>query len=388
MKVYMDHGSGCPVDINVLEEMNRAALEIYGNPSSYHSAGFTAQKTIAKSRGQVASLIDSEPEEIFFTASATEATNLALIGGAQRFKNKGNRIVISAIEHITTINVAKELSRQGFEYQTAPVDSQGILKLDKLEELVTDKTLIVSVMTANGEMGTIQPIKEAADIAHRKGALLHTDATAALGKISLNPNQLGADMMTLSSNDIYGPKGVGGLYLRKNLRVRPVIIGGGQEQGIRSGTENTPGIIGFGVAAEIAKREMPEESRRLAVLRDRLIKGILTTIPEAYLNGHSTLRLPHNANIRFNYIEGEALVLSLDNEDIAVGTGSACAAKTLEPSACLLAMGLKHEEAHGSLVFTLGKQNNNDQVDYVIDKLPGIVKRLRAMSPLTPEELK
>ena len=184
MKVYMDHGSGCPVDINVLEEMNRAASEIYGNPSSYHSAGFTAQKTIAKARGQVASLIDSEPEEIFFTASATEATNLALIGGAQRFKNKGNCIVISAIEHITTINVAKELSRQGFEYQTAPVDSQGILKLDKLEELVTDKTLIVSVMTANGEMGTIQPIKEAADIAHRKGALLHTDATAALGNLS------------------------------------------------------------------------------------------------------------------------------------------------------------------------------------------------------------
>ena len=209
-----------------------------------------------------------------------------------------------------------------------------------------------------------------------------------LSEISLNPNQLGADMMTLSSNDIYGPKGVGALYLRKNLRVRPIIIGGGQEQGIRSGTENTPGITGFGVAAEIAKREMPEESRRLAVLRDRLTKGILTTIPEAYLNGHSTLRLPHNANIRFNYIEGEALVLSFDNEDITVGTGSACAAKTLEPSACLLAMGFNHEEAHGSLVFTLGKQNNNDQVDYVIDKLPGIVKRLRVMSPLTPEELK
>lgn len=384
----MDHGSGSPVDPRVLEEMLPYHTDHYGNPSSFHSEGFTALRAINRAREQVAALINADPTEITFTASATEATNLALIGAANRYKNKGNRIVSSAVEHISTVNILKDLTRGGWEYQQAPVDPSGAVLLDKLDELTTDKTVLVSVMAANGEIGTIEPIKEAAAIAHRKGAYFHTDATAALGKIPLDVKATDIDLMTLSSNDIYGPKGVGALYAKKGLRLRPVIIGGGQEQGLRSGTENTPGIVGFGKAAELAREEMPQEAKRLTELRDRLIKGLTKGIPEAYLNGHATNRLPNNANVRFSYIEGEALILSLDDVGVQANTGSACAAKTLEPSACLLATGLKPEDAHGSLVFTLGKANNKDQIDYVVEKLPAIVKRLRAMSSITPEELK
>jgi len=362
--------------------------EHVGNPSSFHSEGFKALRAINGAHGQIAALINAEPGEIYFTASATEATNLAIIGGATRYKNKGNRVVSSAVEHISTVNICKELTRSGWEYQQAPVDADGVVLLDKLDELVNDKTVIVSVMAVNGEIGTIEPIAEAAKIAHKKGAYFHTDATAALGKISLDVKAMDIDMMTLSSNDIYGPKGVGALYMRKTMRIRPVIIGGGQEQGLRSGTENTPGIVGFGKAAELAKQELPAEAKRLTELRDRLIKGVTTTIPESHLNGHPTNRSPNNANIRFSFIEGEALILSLDDVGIQVNTGSACAAKTLEPSACLLATGLKPEDAHGSLVFTLGKANNKEQIDYIIEQLPAIVKRLRSMSSITPEELK
>jgi cysteine desulfurase len=388
LKAYMDNGSGAPVDQRVLDEMLPYFIEHIGNPSSFHSEGFKALRAINKAREQIATLINAEPTEIFFTASATEATNLAIIGGANRYKNKGNRIVSSAVEHISTVNVCKELTRGGWEYQQTPVDKNAVVQLDKLEELTTDKTVIVTVMAANGEIGTIEPIKDAAAIVHKKGAYFHTDATAALGKIPLDVKAQGIDMMTLSSNDIYGPKGVGALFINKSLRIRPVIIGGGQEQGLRSGTENTPGIVGFGKAAELAKQEMSEESKRLTELRDRLIQGLTANIPEAHLNGHPTNRLPNNANVRFSYIEGEALILSLDDIGVQANTGSACAAKTLEPSACLLATGLKPEDAHGSLVFTLGKANNKEQVDYVIEQLPAIVKRLRAMSSITPEELK
>ena len=388
MKAYMDNGSGAPVDPRVLQEMQPYFIEHVGNPSSFHSEGFTALRAVNKAREQIAALINAEPDEIFFAASATEATNLAILGGANRYKNKGNRIISSAVEHISTVNICKELTRSGWEYMQALVDKYGFILLNKLDELVNEKTVIVSVMAVNGEIGTIEPIKEAAAIAHKKGAFFHTDATAALGKIPLDVKAMDIDMMTLSSNDIGGPKGIGALYMRKTMRIRPVIIGGGQEQGLRSGTENTPGIIGFGKAAEIAKQEMPGEAKRLIELRDRLIKGVLATIPESYLNGHPSNRVPNNANIRFSYIEGEALILSLDDVGVQVNTGSACAAKTLEPSACLLATGLKPEDAHGSLVFTLGKANNKEQIDYVIEKLPVIVKRLRAMSSITPEELK
>jgi len=376
------------VDPRVLEAMMPYFTDSFGNPSSFHSEGFKALEAVNRARGQVASLIGAMPEEIVFTSGATESNNLALIGGAARYSKRGKRIVASDIEHISVMNICKELSRQGFEIEYCPVSMEGILYLDELRKLVDDDTVMVSVMAANGEIGTIQPIKEAAEVAHEHGALFHTDATAAAGRIPLDVSGMGIDLMTLSSNDIYGPRGVGALYLRRGLRVKPQMIGGGQEQGIRSGSENVPGIVGMGRAAELAEAEMEVEAGRLTGLRDRLIEGLLGAIPESYLNGHPERRLPNNANVRFSYIEGESLVLGLDELGVQVSTGSACAAKTLEPSHTLLACGLKHEEAHGSLVFTLGKDNSEEDVKYVIRQLPGVVRRLRAMSPLTPEELR
>ncbi len=384
----MDNGAGKPVDPRVVDEMNRCHLEVYGNPASIHSKGFDALKILNESREKVAALINAEPSEITFTSGATEANNLGLMGAVRRNKKKGTKIVISDVEHISIINIAKALTREGFTLETCPVDEYGTINLDELGKLVDDDTVLVSVIIANGEIGTIQPIKEAAEIAHKHDALFHTDATAAMGQIKLDAKELDVDLMTLSSNDLYGPRGVGALYIKKGVRVAPHMIGGGQEQGVRSGTENIPGVAGMAKAAEIAMEEMDEEPKRLTELRDLLIKKLIDAIPESYLNGHPTHRLPNNANIRCSFIEGEALTMSLDEVGIQVGTGSACAAKTLEPSHTLLACGLKHEEAHGSLVFTLGKNNNRQHVEYVVEKLPGIVKRLRAMSPLTPEELR
>jgi cysteine desulfurase len=388
MQVYMDNGAGKPVDIRVIEEMNKHHIEKYGNPASFHSKGFEALNTLNSSRDIVAKLINAEPSEIVFTSGATEANNLGIIGIAKRYKKKGNKIIISAVEHISIINITKFLMKEGFVIETCPVDKYGVILLDELENLIDEDTILTSIMIANGEIGTIQPIKEAVNIAHNKNVLFHTDATAALGQIKVDVKELGVDIMTLSSNDMYGPKGVGAIFIRKGVRVIPHMIGGGQEQGLRSGTENIPGIAGMAKAAELAIEEMENESKRLEELRDYLIQNLLEKISESYLNGHSINRLPNNANIRYSYIEGEALIMSLDAEGIKLSSGSACAAKTLEPSHTLLACGLKHEEAHGSLVFTLGKTNNHQHVDYVVEKLPGIVHRLRSMSPITPEELR
>ena len=388
MKVYMDYGSAHPVDARVLEAMAPYHTGAFGNPASFHSEGFKALNALKLARKQVADLVHGEPEEIVFTSGATEANNLAIIGGCLRNQKKGDKLVISAVEHISVINIAKELTRSGFKVEQCPVCNTGTVDLEELKKLVDDKTVMVSVMAANGEIGTIQPIGAAAQIAHEKGALFHTDATAAMGQLPLDAAQLGVDLMALSSNDMYGPKGVGALYIKKGVRVKPHMIGGGQENGLRSGSENIPGIVGMGKAAELAAIEMGDECDRLTRLRDRLTRGLLNAVPESYLNGHPQRRLPNNANVRFNYVEGESIMLSLDELGVQVGTGSACAAKTLEPSHTLLACGLKHEEAHGSMVFTLGKDNNREQVDYVIERLPGVVKKLREMSPLTPEELR
>jgi len=386
METYMDHAAARPVDPRVMEAMKPYFSESYGNPSSFYSKGFEALKALNEARRQVASLIGAQDSEIVFTSGATESNNLAIIGAAQRYRKRGSRVVISEIEHISVINISKELTRQGYEVKSAPVDSEGVVDLGQLKEFVDDDTVLVSIMAANGEIGTVQPIEEAAKIAHDHGALFHTDATAAVGQIPLDVS-MGFDFMTLSSNDIYGPKGVGAVYVRKGLRLKPHLIGGGQEGGLRSGSENIPGIVGMGKAAELIVEEMGEEAKRLAVLRDKLIEGVMKAIPESYLNGHPTERLPNNANIRFSYVEGEALLLGLSDLGISVSSGSACVAKTLEPSHVLRALGLKHEEAHGSLVFTLGKSNREEDVEYVVQSLPGVVKRLRAMSPLTPKEL-
>ena len=384
----MDHAAGIPVDPKVFEAMKPYFMENYGNPSSSHSFGASAKNVLMESREKVARLIGIErPKEVIFTSGGTESNNLAIKGVAYRNKNKGNHIITTTIEHISVINICKHLQKQGFEITYIPVDKQGMVDPERLKDAITDKTILISVMYANGEIGTIQPIKEIGKIAHENQIYFHVDAVAAAGKVPINVEEENIDLLSISSNDMYGPKGMGALYIKKGTRIQPVIQGGGQERGLRSGTENIPGIVGMGKAAEIAQKEMEGEGKRLSQLRDKLIKGVLDTIKRSYLNGHPTKRLPNNANLRFSYIEGESLILGLDMLGIQVSSGSACTSKTLEPSHVLLAIGLAHEEAHGSLVFTLGKQNSEENVDYVLEVLPGVVKRLRAMSPLTPKEM-
>ena len=384
----MDHAAGMPVDRRVFEAMKPYFTENYGNPSSSHSFGASARNALIESREKVARLIGAEkPKEIIFTSGGTESNNLAIKGVAYRNKDKGNHIITTTIEHISVINICKHLQKQGFEITYIPVNKQGMVDPERLKDAITDKTILISVMYANGEIGTIQPIKEIGKIAHENQIYFHVDAVAAAGKVPINVEEENIDLLSISSNDMYGPKGMGALYIKKGTRIQPVIQGGGQERGLRSGTENISGIVGMGKAAEIAQKEMEGEGKRLSQLRDKLIKGVLETIKRSYLNGHPTRRLPNNANLRFSYIEGESLILGLDMLGIQVSSGSACTSKTLEPSHVLLAIGLAHEEAHGSLVFTLGKQNSEEDVDYVLEVLPGVVKRLRAMSPLTPKEM-
>ncbi len=387
-KVYMDHAAGMPVDSRVFEEMKPYFMENYGNPSSSHSSGADARNALMKSREKVARLIGAEePREVIFTSGGTESNNLAIKGVVYRNKEKGNHIITTTIEHISVINICKHLQKQGFNITYIPVDKDGQVDPQRLKDEITDRTILLSVMYANGEIGTIQPIREIGRIAHKNQIYFHVDAVAAAGKIPINVKEENIDLLSISSNDMYGPKGVGALYMKSGTRIQPVMQGGGQERGLRSGTENIPGLVGMGKAAEIAQKEMGSEGRRLIQMRDRLITGVLSTIERSHLNGHPTKRLPNNANLRFSYIEGESLILDLDIQGIQVSSGSACTSKTLEPSHVLLAIGLAHEEAHGSLVFTMGKQNSEEDVGYILEVLPNVVNRLRAMSPLTPKDL-
>jgi len=384
----MDHAAGMPVDSRVFEAMKPYFMENYGNPSSSHSFGVNAKNALMESREKVTRLIGAEkPEEIIFTSGGTESNNLAIMGVAYRNKDKGNHLITSTIEHISVLNICKHLQKQGFEITYVPVDNQGVVNLEGLKDAINDRTILISVMYANGEIGTIQPIREIGKIAHENQIYFHVDAVAAAGNVPISVEEENVDLLSISSNDMYGPKGIGALYIKRGTRIQPVIQGGGQERGLRSGTENIPSIVGMGKAAEIAQKEMEAEGKRLRQLRDKLIKGFLDKIESSYLNGHPTKRLLNNANLRFSYIEGESLILSLDMLGIQVSSGSACTSKTLEPSHVLLAIGLAHEEAHGSLVFTLGRQNSDEDVNYVLEVLPGVVKRLRAMSPLTPKEM-
>lgn len=386
-RIYLDHMSGMPIDKRVLDVMRPYLDTHYGNPSSTHGFGNEARQAIDDARNKVATLVGAETKEILFTSGGTESNNLAIKGVAYRNKNKGNHIITSSIEHMSVINPCKDLSKQGFNVTYLPVDPYGTVNVEALKDAVTDKTILVSIMYANNEIGTIEPISEISEIIHDKGGLLHVDAVAAAGQIRIEVQKDNIDLLSLSSNDLYGPRGTGALYVKTRTRIQPIILGGGQERGIRSGTENVAGIAGMGAAAELATSEIPLEAARLTKLRDRFIQELLESIPKSYLNGHPTKRLPNNVNIRFSYIEGESLLLSLDMEGVAASSGSACTSKTLEPSHVLLATGLKHEEAHGSLLFTLGRQNTDEDVTYVVELLPGIVKRLRAISPLTPKEL-
>jgi len=387
-KVYLDHTASRPIDPRVFEAMTPYFKAIYGNPSSLHSFGLDAKKALEESRAKIARLIGAEnPEEIRFTSGGTESNNLAIKGVAYRNKKRGNHIITTTIEHMSVINTCKYLAKQGFEISYVPVDNQGVVDIEKLENAINEKTFLISVTYASGEIGTIEPMREIGKLASDNEIYLHVDAVAAAGKIPLNVEDEHINLLSISSNDMYGPKGVGALYVKKGTKIQPFIHGGGQEKGLRSGTENLPSIVGMAKAAEIAEGEIEVESKRLRLLRDKLIKGVLGSIERSYLNGHPTKRLPNNASLRFSYIEGESLILSLDMLGIQVSSGSACTTKTLEPSHVLLAIGLAHEEAHGSLLFTLGKQNREKDIDYVLEVLPGVVKRLRAMSPLTPKEM-
>lgn len=382
-KVYADYQSGMPVDPEVVQAMTPYFTEIFGNPSSLHYGGNQPKSAVDDARKKVANLIGAErPDEIIFTSCATESLNLAIRGAAMRLKDKGNHIITSSIEHISVINIGKYLEKNGFKVTYLPVDKQGVIDAERLKTEITDKTILISVVYANGEIGTIQPIKRMGQIAREKKVIFHVDATAANGRLPINVKEDNIDMMTLSSNDMYGPKGVGALYIRKGVRVEPVMQGGGQERGLRSGSENVPGIVGMGKAAELAKKRMNQEIEYCTRIRDQIFDQCVKNIVETYVNGHRTQRLCNNAAMWFGGVEGEALLTELDYRGISSSTGSACSSKTLEPSHVLHALGLNEVQAHGSVLLTLSRWNMMEDADYIYQVLNEAVARLRALSPI------
>jgi cysteine desulfurase len=382
-RIYLDHASSMPVDSRVFEFAKPYLMTSHGNPSSLHSVGLQAKRAVEESRSKIAEFIHAENENtIIFTGSATEANNLAVKGTALRNITQGKSVVASAIEHMSVLNPMKELQKNGFSFMTLPVDTAGIADLKQLETILTKNTVLTSIMYANNEIGTVEPIREISKIVHEKGLYLHVDAVAAAGRIPIDVQKDGIDLLTLSSNDLYGPQGAGVLYIKPGVKIQSVLLGGGQERGLRSGTENVFAIVGMGEATRIAQQEMKQESSRLLPIRDRLIKEILK-IDHSYLTGHPQQRLPHHASFRFSYIEGESILLNMDMYEIQVSTGSACSSKTLEPSHVLLAIGLKHEEAHGSMVLTLGRSTTMDDVEPVSKATYDTVLRLRKLSPMS-----
>ncbi|MCD4810025.1 MAG: cysteine desulfurase [Methanosarcinales archaeon] len=382
----MDNASGAPVDKRVVEAMLPYFDSRVGNPASLHESGVEARKALGTARELVAALIGAEDKEIIFTSGATESNNIAIRGAVQRKKKKGNHIIISAVEHMSVVNTCKDLQREGFEVTTVPVDRDGLVDPERLADEVTDQTILVSCMYANSEIGTIQPVRDIGAMAREKDILFHVDAVAAAGKIPIDVVQDNIDLLSLSSNDLYGPKGVGALYIKSGVALRPVMTGGGQERGLRSGSENISGIVGMGKACELAKDEMEKDARQMEALREKLIDRVLGNMKHSYLTGHRTKRLPNIASFRFSFIEGESIILSLSDLGVEASTGSACSAKTLEPSHVLIAIGLRHEEAHGSLLLSLNKWNTQAEVDHVLESLPPVVERLRALSPLYQED--
>lgn len=378
--VYMDHSATTAVDPAVTEAMLPYFSEKFGNPSSLYTIGRQARKAIEESRQKVADLVGAKKEEIIFTGSGTESDNLAIKGIAFKNRKKGDHIITSSIEHHAVLHTCKYLEGQGFKVTYLPVNREGIVNPADVGKAITPQTILITIMHANNEIGAVQPIEEIGKIAKDRNIPFHTDAVQTAGKIPVNVEALGVNLLSMSAHKIYGPKGVGALYIRKGTFIEPQLHGGGHERNLRSSTENVPGIVGFGKACELAKERLPEEAK-LAELRDRLIKGVLG-IKDSYLNGHPTKRLPNNANFRFSYIEGESMILNLDMKGVSASTGSACSSTSLEPSHVLLAIGLKPEEAHGSLRLTLGRENTQEDVDYVVSVLPEIVNKLRMISPL------
>jgi cysteine desulfurase len=384
MPIYMDNHATTQMDPRVFEAMKPYFIDIYGNAASRnHSFGWEAEEAVEKARKQIADLIGATPKEIVFTSGATESNNLALKGIAEMYSERGNHIITQAIEHKAILDTCKRLEKSGVRVTYLPVKTDGRIDLDQLRDAITDKTILISIMYANNEIGAVQPMAEIAKIAKEKGILFHSDAVQAVGKIPVNVIKDGIDVMSLTAHKLYGPKGVGALYVRRRnprVQITAQMDGGGHERGMRSGTLNVPGIVGLGAACEIANHEMAEESKRLMFLRDKLKDTLTSALDEVYINGSWEHRLPHNLNISFNYVEGESLLMGIN--DIAVSSGSACTSATLEPSYVLKALGAGDDLAHSSIRFGLGRFNTEEEVDYVAAKVIDVVQKLRELSPL------
>jgi len=381
-RIYLDYAATTPCDPEVIKAMQPFFFDKFGNPSSIHSFGQEAKKAIEDAREKVAAFLGAKPEEVVFTSGGTESNNFVIEGIAYALEKKGNHIIATAIEHHAVSEPCKVLEKRGFKVTYVGVDKYGLVSPSDIKKAITDKTILISVMHANNEIGVIEPIAEIGKIAKEKGIYFHTDAVQTVGHIPVNVNDLNVDLLSLSAHKFYGPKGVGALYIRRGTRIERFLHGGDQEKARRASTHNTPGIVGLGEAIELCRQKMDEEARFQVLLRDRLIKEIQDRIPEVYLNGHPTQRLPNNVNFSIKYIEGESILLNLDMLGIAASTGSACTSTSLEPSHVLLAIGLSHEIAHGSLRLTLGRWTKEDDIDYFLEHLPKIVEKLRAMSPL------
>ena len=381
-RVYLDYAATTPCDPEVIKAMEPYFFEKFGNASSIHSFGQEAKKAIEDSRQALASFLGAEPSEIVFTSGGTESNNFAIKGVVYALEKKGNHIITTAIEHHAVIEPCKFLDKRGFKVTYVPVDKYGLVSPEDIKRAITDKTILISVMHANNEIGTIQPVAEIGKIAKEKGIYFHTDAVQTLGHIPVNVDEMNVNLLSLSAHKFYGPKGVGALYIRKGTRIERFLHGGDQENGRRASTHNASGIVGLGKAIELCRDKMEKEAKFQISLRDKLIKEIPNKISEVSLNGHPTLRLPNNVNFSIKYIEGESILLNLDMLGIACSTGSACTSSSLEPSHVLLAIGLAHEIAHGSLRITLGRWTQESDISYLLENLPKIVEKLRAMSPL------
>lgn len=387
-RIYVDNAATTKVAPKVLEAMLPYFTQDYGNPSSIYAEGRKAKSAIEHAREQVAAAIGADPKEIYFTGSGSEADNWAIRSTARALKSKGNHIITSAVEHHAVLHTCKDLESQGYEVTYLPVDKYGMVSPDDVKSAIKDTTVLISIMLANNEIGTIMPIAEIGEIAKAAGIVFHTDAVQAIGNIPVDVNAMNVDMLSLTGHKFHGPKGSGALYVRNGVKLMSFITGGAQERMRRAGTENVPGIVGLGKAIELATANIPEKQKKLTALRDAYIKKVLETIPYSHLNGHPTKRLPGNANISFEFIEGEGMLLCLDMKGISASSGSACTSGSLDPSHVLLAIGLKHEEAHGSLRVSFGEDNTADDVNYIADSLKEIVERLRMMSPLYEEAQK
>ncbi len=381
-RVYFDHGATTPLEPVVMEEMLPYLNEFFGNPSSFHRFGRPVRKAMETARERVAAAVGAGPKEVIFTSGGTESVNMAINGAALANQSKGNHIITCTVEHHCSLNTCKGLARKGFEVSFIPVDQYGMVNVDDIAAAITDRTILINIMHANNEIGTIQPVAEIGRLARERGIIFHTDACASFGKIPVNVDKLGADLVSVSAHKIYGPKGSGALYVRNGTKWRPMFHGGAQERLRRSGTENVPGIVGFGKAAELAVAGLEKESKHLKCLRDKIIQGITKSYEHVLLTGHPEKRLPNHASFCFQFIEGESMLLYLDMQGVAASSGSSCTAGSMEPSHVLTSIGISPIDAHGSLVLTLGKGNSEEDVNFFLEKLAPIINKLRDMSPL------